>query len=86
MNNTIQSALHQFGISALRKEQEIALPSILDGKDVCVRLQTGGGKSLLFQLPALLDAPGALTLVFSPLRALQHDQVSLSAKEFTPHG
>lgn len=76
MNNTIQSALHQFGISALRKEQETILPSIFEGKDVCVRLQTGGGKSLLFQLPALLDAPGALTLVFSPLRALQHDQVS----------
>ena len=44
-------------------------------------LCTGGGKSLLFQLPALLDEPGQLTLVFSPLLALQEDQVSALKKK-----
>ena len=49
--------------------------AIRAGRDVLVRLRTGGGKSLLYQLPTLLDEPGSLTLVFSPLRALQRDQV-----------
>ncbi len=74
-NNDIYPALQTFGIERLRKEQERALTPILAGRDVLVRLRTGGGKSLLYQLPALLDKPGSLTLVFSPLRALQRDQV-----------
>ena len=74
-NNDIYPALQTFSIERLRKEQERALTPILAGRDVLVRLRTGGGKSLLYQLPALLDEPGSLTLVFSPLRALQRDQV-----------
>ena len=74
-NNDIYPALQTFGIERLRKEQERALTPILAGRDVLVRLRTGGGKSLLYHLPALLDEPGSLTLVFSPLRALQRDQV-----------
>ena len=74
-NNDIYPALQTFGIERLRKEQERALTPILAGRDVLVRLRTGGGKSLLYQLPTLLDEPGSLTLVFSPLRALQRDQV-----------
>ena len=74
-NNDIYPALQTFSIERLRKEQERALTPILAGRDVLVRLRTGGGKSLLYQLPTLLDEPGSLTLVFSPLRALQRDQV-----------
>lgn len=74
-NKDIYPALQTFGIEHLRDEQERALTPILAGRDVLVRLRTGGGKSLLYQLPALLDEPGSLTLVFSPLRALQRDQV-----------
>lgn len=74
-NKDIYPALQTFGIEHLRDEHERALTPILAGRDVLVRLRTGGGKSLLYHLPALLDEPGSLTLVFSPLRALQRDQV-----------
>lgn len=75
MNDTITYAAWSLGIAAVTAEQERALEPILQGRDVFVCLRTGGGKSLLYQLPALLDGPGELTLVFSPLRALQSDQV-----------
>ena len=81
MSNMYSDAARQLGIAALTAEQDRALGPILDGRDVFVCLRTGGGKSVLFQLPALLDGPGRLTLVFSPLRALQRDQVDgLQAK------
>ena len=54
-NNDIYPALQTFSIERLRKEQERALTPILAGRDVLVRLRTGGGKSLLYHLPALLD-------------------------------
>lgn len=75
MNDTITYAAWSLGIAEVTAEQEQALKPILQGRDVFVCLRTGGGKSLLYQLPALLDEPGELTLVFSPLRALQTDQV-----------
>lgn len=77
----IYAAMHRLGVTHLREEQEYCLGPILKGCDVLVRLRTGGGKSLLYQLPALLDAPGELTLVFSPLLALQHDQVHALRKK-----
>lgn len=75
MNDTITYAAWSLGIAAVTADQERALEPILQGRDVFVCLRTGGGKSLLCQLPALLDGPGELTLVLSPLRALQTDQV-----------
>lgn len=75
MNDTITYAAWSLGIAAVTAEQERALEPILQGRDVFVCLRTGGGKSLIYQLPAMLDGPGELTLVFSPLRALQSDQV-----------
>ncbi len=74
-NNDIYPALQTFSIERLRKEQERALTPILAGRDVLVRLRTGGGKSLLYQLPTLLDERVRSRLFFSPLRALQRDQV-----------
>ena len=79
-NNDIYPALQTFGIEHLRDEQERALTPILAGRDVLVRLRTGGGKSLLYQLPALLDEPGSLTLVFSPLRAAARSSTGTRAQ------
>ncbi|HEY1662736.1 MAG TPA: RecQ family ATP-dependent DNA helicase [Verrucomicrobiae bacterium] len=62
-----------FGFSSFRPLQEEIIRDSLAGRDVFAVLPTGGGKSLCFQLPALLR-PG-LTVVVSPLIALMKDQV-----------
>lgn len=63
-----------WGYPALRGAQESIVPAMLSGRDVLAILPTGGGKSLCFQLPALLH-PGT-TLVITPLIALMEDQVA----------
>jgi ATP-dependent DNA helicase RecQ len=62
-----------FGFDAFRPGQEHVVRDALAGRDVLALMPTGGGKSLCFQLPALLQ-PG-VTLVVSPLIALMQDQV-----------
>ena len=70
----LQAALKRvFGFSSFRPLQEEIIRDALGGKDVFALLPTGGGKSLCFQLPALI-LPG-LTVVVSPLIALMKDQV-----------
>jgi len=64
-----------FGFDSFRPGQEAIVRDALDGKDILAIMPTGGGKSLCFQLPALLR-PG-VTLVVSPLIALMQDQVRL---------
>jgi ATP-dependent DNA helicase RecQ len=64
-----------FGFDQFRCGQEAVVRDALAGRDVLALMPTGGGKSLCFQLPALLQ-PG-VTLVISPLIALMQDQVRL---------
>ncbi len=73
-DQTISSALaRHFGHVAFRPGQEDLVLAVLAGRDVLAVMPTGSGKSLGYQLPALL-LPG-LTLVVSPLIALMKDQV-----------
>jgi ATP-dependent DNA helicase RecQ len=64
---------HHFGFEAFRPLQEEIVRDVLAGRDVFALLPTGGGKSLCFQLPAVMRE--GLTVVVSPLIALMKDQV-----------
>ena len=63
-----------FGFKAFRPGQEDVVRAVLAGEDVLAVMPTGGGKSLCYQLPAIMR--GGLTVVVSPLIALMRDQVA----------
>ena len=62
-----------FNIDKFRGHQEVVINCTLDGKDCIYVAATGSGKSLVFQLPALISS--GITLVVSPLLSLMEDQV-----------
>ncbi len=76
----LDRALHEsFGLERFRAGQREVIAQVLKGRDVLCVMPTGGGKSLCYQLPAVLLE--GVTLVVSPLIALMKDQVdALMAK------
>src|SRR6266403_1817852 len=71
-----------WGYDGFRPLQERVVRSLLDGHDVCVVMPTGGGKSLCYQLPALVL--GRTAVVVSPLIALMQDQAAQLAQMGIP--
>lgn len=79
MSKAIELLKKHWGFNSFREPQEAIIKELLDKKDAFVLLPTGAGKSLCYQLPALLS--DGVCLVISPLIALMEDQVkSLEAK------
>jgi ATP-dependent DNA helicase RecQ len=84
----LHKALHEyFGFDKFKGTQEKAIESVLAGKDTFVIMPTGGGKSLCYQLPALVSE--GVAIIVSPLIALMKNQVDLirgySSKDEVAH-
>ena len=74
--------LRYWGYDSFRPLQEQIVRSLLDARDTCVVMPTGGGKSLCYQLPALVS--GQTAVVISPLIALMQDQAAQLAQMGIP--
>jgi ATP-dependent DNA helicase RecQ len=72
LKNSLQE---HFGFDEFKAPQEKIIQAVLDGKDVFVIMPTGGGKSLCYQLPAMMKE--GVAIVVSPLIALMKNQVDL---------
>ena len=73
MTNPLKILQEKFGFASFRGKQEKIIKRTLDGNHSLVIMPTGSGKSITYQIPALLLSD--LTIVISPLIALMKDQV-----------
>ena len=79
-----ESLKEYFGFSSFKGLQKQAIESIIEGHNTFVVMPTGGGKSLIYQLPALVKEGTAI--VVSPLIALMKNQVDAMRGISTEHG
>ena len=87
LDNLSQQLQYQFGFDGFKGPQEKIIESLLSGKDTFVIMPTGGGKSLCYQLPAIISE--GVAIIVSPLIALMKNQVDLvrsySSKDDVAH-
>ena len=81
-NDLLSTLRRHWGYDSFRPLQERIVRSLLDGQDSCVVMPTGGGKSLCYQLPAVML--GRTAIVVSPLIALMQDQAAQLAQMGIP--
>lgn len=81
-NDLLDTLRRHWGYDSFRPLQERIVRSLLDGQDSCVVMPTGGGKSLCYQLPAVML--GRTAIVVSPLIALMQDQAAQLAQMGIP--
>ena len=74
MSEALSILSHTFGYKAFRGAQEQIVNALIDGEDALVLMPTGGGKSLCYQIPALVRE--GVGVVISPLIALMENQVT----------
>ena len=72
-SSALEALQQVFGYEAFRGFQKEVVETVVSGEDALVLMPTGGGKSLCYQIPALLR--DGVAIVVSPLIALMHDQV-----------
>ncbi len=78
----VESAMRLLGIPELREGQDRAIEAVLGGVDTLAVMPTGGGKSAIYQIPALCIS--GVTIVFSPLISLMYDQVEALREKGIP--
>jgi RecQ family ATP-dependent DNA helicase len=79
----LQSGLKTyFGYDNFRLDQQDIVMKIIDGRDMLILMPTGAGKSLCYQLPALMSLEPHLTIVISPLLSLIYDQIANLRDDF----
>jgi len=83
LDNLKLSLKKHFGFNEFKNHQESVINNLLEGNDSFVIMPTGGGKSLCYQLPALIM--GGTAIVISPLIALMKNQVDLIRASSTDH-
>ena len=86
-NSLLAHLQEHFGFDAFKDNQDQIIQSLLAGKDTFVIMPTGGGKSLCYQLPAIISE--GVAIIVSPLIALMKNQVDLvrsySSKDSVAH-